>query len=171
MKKNLFQNNFYWKKYSAIQKGFFILLLIICNGSIIALTPIRAQVGHGTQKMHAFMEPGWVYDKTVNHVDFYHKIISCEGKNAVVLKFINKNSYKVKVSWKEAFETAQVKIMTEAVYGEKELVLSAGETLLSPGCEGSNSKQCLVLSQQAFPHYNADIIKFEFKDILITPIK
>jgi hypothetical protein len=107
----------------------------------------------------------WVLDTTVANVDFFYMISECEGKKVVFLKFNNRNSNKVKVNWKEVFST-QFEKHREGFRGEKQLVLSQGETFQSD-CSQINVKECMVLPSEVSPSYNADIVTFRFSKISV----
>src|SRR5687767_12988572 len=66
--------------------------------------------------------PQWVLYASVRNVDFYYRIGECTGKKVVFLKFNNRNSQKVKVSWKEVFNT-QFEVQKEGFRGTKHLML------------------------------------------------
>ena len=132
--------------------------------------PDKSSSIHAAAKTYGDVINSWIFDKTVNNVDFFHKITECNGSSAVFLKFENKNKVKVRVSWKELFISSQVNSKTEGFHGKKQLVLSPGETSPS-NCGETQFKECLILAEQALPHYKAVITKFEFKDILVTTFK
>ena len=108
----------------------------------------------------------WVLDKTVSNVDFYYMISECDGKKVVFLKFNNRNDKKVKVSWKEVFST-QFEKTREGFKGEKQLVLSKGETL-QDDCKNVNVKQCIVLPSEVSSTYLAEIISFTFSQVRVS---
>ena len=108
----------------------------------------------------------WQLDATVNNVQFYHSIIDCNGKKAVILKFINKNNYKVKVSWKEVFTTQQGP-QIEGFSGQKTLVIDLGETKETE-CDNASKKNLVIKPEQVAPTYVAEISKFEYKSITVT---
>jgi len=109
---------------------------------------------------------GWVFHQTVNNVDFYHMLANCDGKKVVLLKFNNKNNHKVKVSWKEVF-TTQFEKVVEGANGQKQLIISTGETY-SAGCNDNKIQELLVLPSQVRPTYAAQIKNFEFKNVDVT---
>ena len=108
----------------------------------------------------------WVLGQTVNNVEFYYKMTECNGKKVVLLKLNNKNSYKVKISWKEVF-TTQMEQQAEGHFGKKELTVAPGEVYAGE-CTGSNYKELLILPTGVSPAYAADIQKFAYKDISVT---
>jgi len=110
--------------------------------------------------------PGWVLYASVRNVDFYYRIAECTGKKVVFLKFNNRNTQKVKVSWKEVFNT-QFEVQKEGFRGTKQLMLPVGETAQSD-CSNLKVKELLVLPSQVNPSYNADIKKFHFKNISVV---
>src|SRR5262245_57752092 len=70
----------------------------------------------------------WILDTTVGNVDCYHQVTDCNGKKVVFLKFNNKNNYKVTITWKEVFVTKQVPQKQDGAFGQKQLVITPGET-------------------------------------------
>ena len=110
--------------------------------------------------------PEWVLYASVRNVDFYYRIGECTGKKVVFLKFNNRNTQKVKVSWKEVFNT-QFEVQKEGFRGTKHLMLPIGETAQSD-CSNLRIKELLVLPGHVNPSYNADIKKFHFKNISVV---
>lgn len=111
----------------------------------------------------------WVFHKTVDNVDFYHMLTNCNGKSVVLLKFNNKNDYKVKVSWKEVF-TTQLEKSVEGFNGIKQLFIGTGETMCS-GCKDDKIKELLILPEQVTPSYGVSILGFAFKDVTVSLIQ
>lgn len=109
----------------------------------------------------------WQLDKTVDGVDLYHAIITCNNSNAVLLKFVNHNDHEVEISWKELFSTQQVPEKKEGHGGKKQLRLVKGETLAS-GCNETRNRKCLILPGEAIPTYAATIRSFEFNNISVV---
>lgn len=109
----------------------------------------------------------WQLDKTIDGVELYHSIITCNNSNAVLLRFVNNNDHDVDISWKEVFTTQQVPEKKEGNNGKKQLRLVKGETFAS-GCNESRNRKCLVLPGEAIPTYAATIRSFEFKDISVV---
>ena len=108
----------------------------------------------------------WQLDATVSGVQFYHSLTRCNGIKVVFLKFVNTNTYQVKIAWKEVFAT-QADPKIEGYMGQKKLLLPPGETS-ETNCENSSHKECLILPSQVTPTYNADILKFEYKEIIVS---
>jgi hypothetical protein len=90
----------------------------------------------------------------------------CNGKKVVLLKFNNRNNYKIKVSWKEVFKT-QLEQQTESFRGQKQLVIAPGE-IFESDCTNIKYKECLITSDQVSAAYGAEILKFDFKDINVS---
>jgi hypothetical protein len=111
---------------------------------------------------------GWKLDKTVNNVSFYHSQVACNGKKVILLKLANQNLYKVVVSWNELFVTKQIKEKTAGIAGQKELVLTPGEIYAS-GCNESKNRNLIILPADISPAYEADVEKFEFSDVTVSP--
>ena len=117
---------------------------------------------------HAF-EPkaiNWKLDATVNNVEFYHAIAECNGQTTVFLRFVNKNTNAVKVSWKEAV-TTQMRTESHPFRGDQKLTLQPGETMEN-SCSGTNCKTCVITPSQVNPTYLAKIADFSFKDITVS---
>ncbi|MGZ5247013.1 MAG: hypothetical protein ACXWV5_08230 [Flavitalea sp.] len=109
----------------------------------------------------------WQLKKTVDGVQCYSAIVSCNGNPAVLLRFVNTNSSEVKVSWKDAFQIQESEEKTEAFYGSRELNLPPGETSAS-GCTEVKNKKCLILPGDAIPTHKVTIKDFEFREISVS---
>ena len=133
--------------------GVLVMLLLLSTGAV-------------AMYRSAARPDNWVLDKTVNHVDCYYLLTECGGKKVVLLKFNNKNTYKVKVTWKEVFDT-QLQKGVAGFRGKKQLLIAPGETFAS-GCADSKNKELLVLPADVIPTYAAEIVAFEFNDIQVT---
>ena len=119
--------------------------------------------------VQAVMPAGWILDTTVNGVEFYHSIQECNGKKAVFLKFNNRNSYQVKVSWKEVFATQQ-EAKVEGGKGQKEMIIPTGVTVPA-SCTDNINRKNIVLPSEVSPMYVAEIRGYSFKDIQVTKTK
>ncbi|MEO6584082.1 MAG: hypothetical protein ABIO05_07145 [Ferruginibacter sp.] len=111
----------------------------------------------------------WVLDKTVSNVVFYHMVKVCKGENVVFLKFNNKNTSPVKISWAEVFST-QLETDRPGALGQKSLVIPSGVSSYSD-CSGSSHKEFITLSTDVSPAYIAVISKFDFKNITVEKVK
>jgi hypothetical protein len=111
----------------------------------------------------------WVLDKTVKNVEFYHMISECSGKKVVFLKFNNKNNYKVKIAWKEVFQTKQQKEKIEGIKGTKELMLFPG-IKSSDNCNTPNNTGLFISPEQVSLTHAVEILQFEFKEINVRSI-
>lgn len=107
----------------------------------------------------------WILDKTVSNVEFYYMSTECKGKKTVFLKFVNKNSYKVKVSWNEIFSTQMEKNINGKA-GRKQIVLSGSETAEN-NCNTIKFKEGRIFAEDVRPTYVAEILSFEFSKIII----
>lgn len=108
----------------------------------------------------------WIFDKTVDNVEFYYQIVDCMGQKVVFLKFVNRNTRNVKISWKESFDT-QTKKQVEGFRGRKQLVIGNGETSQT-GCTDRRFRECLVLPEDADPTSIVQIVKFSYKEITVS---
>ena len=109
-------------------------------------------------------EDGWVLDTIVNKVAFYHKIVLCGDKNAVLLKFDNQNQFVVTVSWKESLKTKQIPNFIDGYKGLKTLSLKSGLNNLS-GCLDESNSSLIIKFNDVNPTFVADILNFNFKEI------
>lgn len=109
-------------------------------------------------------EDGWVLDTIVNKVAFYHKIVLCGDKNAVLLKFDNQNQTEVSVSWKESFKTKQMPDLLEGYNGVKSLNLKPGFTN-ALDCDVQGNNLLIIRSNDVNPTFIADILAFNFNEI------
>ena len=107
----------------------------------------------------------WTLAKSTNKVDIYYVIKDCKGQQTVFLKVDNKNSYAVKISWKEKFETQQ-KVTIEGTT-DKQLVLTAGETVQAT-CENDAAKECVIAASQVTPAFKADIAKYDVANLSVS---
>lgn len=111
----------------------------------------------------------WIFDKTVDNVEFYYRLMDCTGQKVVFLKFINRNTHNVKISWKESFDT-QTQKQIEGFRGRKHLVIGNGETSQT-GCTDRRFRECLVLPEDADPTSIVQIVKFSYKEITVSKDK
>jgi hypothetical protein len=107
----------------------------------------------------------WILAKSTNKVDIYYVIKDCKGEQTVFLKVDNKNSYAVKASWKEKFETQQ-KITVEGA-ASKQLVLAAGETIQAT-CDNDAAKECVIAASQVTPAFKADVSKYDVANLSVS---
>ncbi|MBL0359417.1 MAG: hypothetical protein IPP72_22280 [Chitinophagaceae bacterium] len=108
----------------------------------------------------------WVLDKTVSNVDFYHSITACNGKNVVFLKFVNRNSQSVKISWQEIFVTSG-RERREGFAGRKEMLIPTGTTTPAD-CADVASKKIIIRGGEVDPMSVVEIINFIYKDVTVA---
>ena len=157
------------------RKKFFVVLAV-CLFLLSAINPASASHYRFCHcSIFSLIKPAdkpaiteWILDKTIGTVDFYHSITVCNGKKVVFLKFNNKNSYSVKITWKEIFkiQTGEIK---DGFMGKKELVLSSGITTPND-CTDVVNKKSIVLPSEIDPVFVAEILDFSFKDITVNSI-
>ena len=157
------------------RKKFFVVLAV-CLFLLSAINPASASHFRFCHcSIFSLIKPAdkpaiteWILDKTIGNVDFYHSITVCNGKKVVFLKFNNKNSYSVKITWKEIFkiQTGEIK---DGFMGKKELVLSSGITTPND-CTDVVNKKSIVLPSEIDPVFVAEILDFSFKDITVNSI-
>ncbi len=119
-----------------------------------------------TAKTQAQSPPAWIKDTVVGQVEFYHSIIDCQDKKAVLLKFNNLNQNSRKISWKEVLQT-QATEKVEAASGLKTLILPAGITSAT-GCAETIHRTCLVLPMDVSKAYAVRINQYFFTEISVT---
>lgn len=107
----------------------------------------------------------WTLAKSTDKVDIYYVIKDCKGQKTVFLKVDNKNSYAVKVSWKEKFQTLQ-KVTVDGA-SAKQLVLNAGETIQA-SCDNDAAKECVIAASQVTPAFKADVSKYDVADVSVS---
>ncbi|TKB96386.1 hypothetical protein [Pedobacter cryophilus] len=171
-------NDSYGKNILRFQKRFCRLFLvgaillstsISSNANVFTFIKTENHFDYQSLRENFLIDENWILDTTVNNVTFYHKIIDCGGKNAVLLKFDNLNSKTASISFKESFTTKQVKEGLDGYFGVKEITLNTG--LTSPAnCEDLNNPKLIVLSQQVDPTYLSDILTFSFKEIKVVQL-
>ncbi len=147
-------------------------LLAIAVTLLVPALSCFAGNGHGRQ-LHrtGYSAAGapstdWVLDKTVSNVEFYHAITVCNGKNVVLLKFINRNAATVKIGWSEIFVTRN-RERKAGFDGRKEMLLPTGITTPA-SCEDSNNKKTILRGDEVDPLSVIDIQNFYFKDITVA---
>ncbi len=133
----------------------FLLLVLFC-GAVNAQLPKATKVD-------------WIKTGMHKGVEFYYAIGTCENTKSVFLKFVNKNNYPVKATWNELFQTKQVPELKAGFEGTKKMVLQVGETF-PIDCNDPKKGSLILSALRAIPTYNADIEKFAFSDISITPL-
>lgn len=106
----------------------------------------------------------WTLDATVDNVECYYKISTCNGGSTIFLKFNNKNSYPVKITWTEVFKT-QIENNLSGILGEKSLVLAPGETA-DLDCNSGESV-LLVRTHNISATYPAVVSNFGFANIKV----
>jgi hypothetical protein len=152
-----------------ISLGFFLLIFSLCFFSFTPVKPVsQKQDAHQAVTQRNKID-AWIFDKIVDNVECYHMIADCSGKKAVFLKFNNKNNYKVKLSWKEGFDT-QFEKHTKGATGQKQFVLSKGE-MVQGSCSSAKFREGFISPEQITPTYVADIQDFEYIDIKVTRVQ
>jgi hypothetical protein len=111
----------------------------------------------------------WVLDKTVSNVEFYHAIRVCNGKNTVFLKFVNRNTRAVKVTWKEVVLTPD-RQRKEGYAGKKEMLIQPGITT-TQDCADVDNKKTIVRGSELDPLSVVEIAKFMYQDITVTDVQ
>lgn len=109
----------------------------------------------------------WVLDATVNNVECYYKIITCNGATTVLLKFNNKNTNSVKITWEELFQS-QFEKNLPGINGQKELILLPGNTA-DNDCNTVNPIT-VIHSFQISPTLPTEIKLFTFSNVKVTQI-
>jgi len=112
----------------------------------------------------------WVYDTSVNRVDFYHSITPCNGKNVLFLKLVNNNKNTVTVSWKELFAITQETKKTEGYKGLKQITLQKGQTV-EAACNSSSNIALITDPAEISPTQLVTIEDFNFIKINVSIIK
>ena len=106
----------------------------------------------------------WTLDTTVNNVDCYYKFIVCGNDNLVYLRFDNKNSSQVSITWIDVVST-QHEANVESFVGNKVLTLDVGE---SPEYTCSSSlNSTIVIPSKIHPAYKASIAEYKFNVISV----
>jgi hypothetical protein len=117
---------------------------------------------------------GWVFDKTVDGVDFYHKITNCEGRKLVFLKFDNKNDFNVTVSWKETFIVEPEEGFRTKSSGKSERFAAQKSLELSPGivfesdCLTVKHMELVARPTPLSPVDETEVMQFSFKEIKVS---
>lgn len=114
-------------------------------------------------------DDSWVLDTTLNNVVFYHKLVSCGDRKAVLLKFDNKNNFNVEISWKQIVNSKQEPNATDEFSSLNTLIVNSG-SVEATDCSDSNNDLLVVLPGEASPMYIADILSFSFSNIVVKEI-
>lgn len=139
--------------------------LFLLNAAATAISLPGNMVANKVANTTAHPTGEWVLDKTVSNVDFYHSITICNGKPVVFLKFINRNTGKVKVGWKEIFVT-RTKARVLGFNGKKELLLAPGTTTPAD-CTDASNKKIVIHGGDVDPMSVVEITNFIFQDISV----
>jgi hypothetical protein len=109
----------------------------------------------------------WTLNATVNDVECYYMIATCNGSTSVFLRFNNKNAGNVKITWEESFQT-QLESGLPGSSSTKELILLPGYT-----AENDCSKVdplTIIHSFQVAPTYPSVIKSYNFINVKVTTI-
>jgi hypothetical protein len=109
----------------------------------------------------------WILQTTNTRVEFYYKIDDCNGENAVYLKIINKNNYKVSLKWEEVYVDKKSGASIKNFSGQKELIVSANTTV-EASCNSKEHAECLIPFSMVTPTAVLDVQSLEFKNISVT---
>jgi hypothetical protein len=157
--------------YMCRKKIFVLPAMILCLSFSIghaSASQYRFNIFHLALPVAVSSATGWVLDKTVGNVDFYHSIIICNGKKSVFLKFNNKNNHAVKITWKEVFKTPTEETK-DGYMGKKEMVLSSGITEPND-CADAGNKKSIILPSEVDPMAVIEILDFSFKEITVNTL-
>jgi hypothetical protein len=149
----------------------FLLIVFIYFASLTATAFILRPAFSNFKKYELAPLPtagSWVLASTVSNVKFYYMISPCGGKNAIFLKFENKNKYDVNLTWVESFQTQQLGYVN-GFDGVRQLQINASETRSASSCTDSK-KECIRFAHQVSPAYLAEVLNFAFKDITVTKV-
>lgn len=149
-------------KQATLQRLFLLFLILFSSQLAIQAAAQGTASGDLTPPLK------WQLDATVGGVQFYHALTTCNGKKVVFLKFNNRNSGAVKVSWKEVFVLQQNATKVDDLLGQKQLTVQPGETFQSNCAEQKQRELLTPRVQQVTPVDKGEIIKFSFKDIKVT---
>jgi hypothetical protein len=109
-------------------------------------------------------DDSWTLQTTVNNVDFFHKLVDCGDRKAVLIKFDNKNSFDVKISWKQIIGTKEVPNTENESDQRFEMSLTNG--VIGPnGCQDSEFDNLVITPFEVEPTYMATIRNFSFSNI------
>jgi hypothetical protein len=114
-------------------------------------------------------DDSWVLDTTLNNVVFYHKLVSCGDKKAVLLKFENRNNFNVEISWKEIIGSKQEPNPNDEFSTTNTLIIQLGIT--QPiDCSDTTNAALVVLPVEVSPMFIADIESFSFSSITVKEL-
>ena len=133
---------------------------------VFMLFVLAVVVSISTFAFGRYETPNWKLDATVKNVDFYHAVSVCNNKKAVFLRFVNKNSKPVTVSFTEVLKTS-AGTNEIPLGGKKKITLQPGETLAT-NCSENTCAECLLLPEQAVPTHKVEVKDFEFKELQVN---
>jgi len=163
------------KKLETLKKQLFYslfsvtLILGAMNLKANSLVSTKTTIPHSSENFSNFAtgNSGWTLDATVNNVECYYKIATCNGSTTVFLKFNNKNAGNVKITWEESFQT-QSENGLPGTLGKKELILLPG---FSADNDCSNVNPLTIIqSFQIAPAYPSVIKSFNFIKVNVSTI-
>ena len=110
---------------------------------------------------------GYTLGTTAGNVDCYYSLTSCNGKTVVMLRFDNRNTAPVTISWQELFNTKQVpKSMPGFMNKQVSLAPGISEAL---NCEDQNHKEYISGEADVNRAYRAEITGFKFGQVSVKP--
>jgi hypothetical protein len=155
---------------------FFILFLLVAFNSFGSVNKVNVKQLNKTVLTKTtfdfekeYNSDSWILNTTVNNVVFYHKLVSCGDKKAVLLKFENKNNFEVEVSWKQIVGSVQVPNPNDDLASNNTLVLKPGTTEPND-CSDIENDILVVLPNEVSPMFIADIETFNFSSIQIKEL-
>jgi hypothetical protein len=101
------------------------------------------------------------------NVDCYYVLDQCNGKTVVLLRFDNRNSSPVTISWEEQFTTVQMPQWSPGIK-TKQMVLPVGVTELT-GCGDPGNRLLIIHGTQVSHTYVADITGFAYTNVTVAP--
>jgi hypothetical protein len=99
----------------------------------------------------------YTLSKVENGVECYYALADCNGMQVVLLKFNNRNTSPVTISWKSVFELEEEGTRKNEQSTERQLVLQPGLTSVSD-CESSTNRDLIVHAPQHSPVYQPKTI-------------
>jgi hypothetical protein len=108
----------------------------------------------------------WTPAKTVSDVDVLYQLSTCDGVDVIFVRFVNRNPYPVRITWKEVFDTQMEKnIVGKGL--EKSLLLPVGETV-NTDCNQDQVPACKISAKQIAPHYRASLQGYRLTELSVT---
>jgi hypothetical protein len=137
----------------------YLLKYRIAKPILLALFIIAATTYSNTAKAQSST---WTLDATVNNVECYHKIVQCNGVDAVLFRFVNNGSAS-SISWDSHVFTHLSQPPSVNPVNRQTLSLSSSD-IAATGCTG---QRALYIKANEVDTSYTSITRFAFQNISV----